>query len=144
MGRARILLIGLAGLLPAVPLWAETLVAARMLRAETVLTAEDIRRGDESIPGALKDPAAAVGRETKVNIYAGQPIYAGDLAAPAIVERNQLVTLNYHHGGLAIATDGRAMDRGAVGDRVRVMNLASRQIVAGQIMVDGSVSVAAD
>ncbi len=121
---------------------ADTLIAARMIRAETVLTAEDVARADTPTPGALSDATQAVGKETRVNVYAGQPLFAGDLGPPAIVHRNQIVTLNYYHAGLAIATEARSLDRGGVGARIRVMNLASRQTVTGIVMVDGTVSVA--
>jgi flagellar basal body P-ring formation protein FlgA len=59
---------------------------------------------------------------------------------PAI-ERNQLVTLIYLSGGLAISTEARALARGAEGDAVRVMNLNSRNTVTGRIGSDGAVYV---
>ena len=86
--------------------------------------------------------AEAVGKEVRVNIYAGRPVRAADLASPALIERNQVVTLNYSHGGLTIATDARALDRAGPGERIRVMNLESRSMVTGVVMVDGTVNVA--
>ena len=38
-------------------------------------------------------------------------------------------------------TEGRAPDRGGVGEAVRVMNLTSRQIVSGTVAPDGSIKV---
>ena len=123
-------------------LQADTLSAARNLPAQSVLTASDLIRADAAVPGALRDPAQAIGLETRVAIYAGRPVFGADLAPPAVVDRNQIVPLTYFHAGLAITTEGRAMDRGSVGDRIRVMNLASRSTVIGRVGTDGSISVA--
>lgn len=127
---------------PGAPARADTLAAARNLPAHSVLAAADLTRAADPVPGALRDPAEAVGRETRVAIYAGRPVFAADLTTPAVVERNQVVPLTYFHAGLAISTDGRALDRGSVGDRIRVMNLTSRSTVIGRVGSDGSVSVA--
>lgn len=121
---------------------ADTLAAARNLPAQSVLTAADLVRADTAVPGALHDPARAIGLETRVAIYAGRPVFGADLVPPAVVDRNQIVPLTYFHAGLAITTEGRALDRGSVGDRIRVMNLTSRSTVIGRVGTDGSISVA--
>ena len=123
------------------PALAGTVVAARTLRAQTVITEQDIALLDDTVPGALADPLAAIGLETRVALYPGRPIRAGDLGPPAIVERNQLVPLAYLRGGLSIQTEGRALDRGAVGDSIRVMNAASKAIVLARLGADGTAYV---
>lgn len=127
---------------PPQPVQADTLAAARNLPAQLVITAADLTRADTAVPGALLDPARAIGLETRVAIYAGRPVFDADLVQPAVVDRNQIVPLTYFHAGLAITTDGRALDRGSVGDRIRVMNLSSRSTVIGRVGSDGSISVA--
>ena len=117
------------------------MVATRIIRAQTVLAAEDIAMVDASIPDALTDPAAAVGQEARVTLYAGRPIHAADLGAAALVERNQVVSLAYQMGGVSILTAGRALSRGGVGDVIKVMNLTSKATVSGTVGTDGSVSV---
>ncbi len=125
----------------AAPVSAESLVATRTIRAKTLVLAEDVTLVSADLPGALSDPAAAVGLETKVAIYAGKPVHPGDLGPPTLVERNQMVTLVYLSGGLAISTEGRALARGSEGDEVRVMNLGSRNTVTGRVGPDGAVYV---
>jgi flagella basal body P-ring formation protein FlgA len=129
--------------LAAVPALADTLVATRTIRPQEVIAAGDILVIEGEVPGALGDPAAAVGQEALIAIYAGRPIRGGDLGPPAIVERNSLVPLLYASNGLNISTDGRALDRAGAGDTLRVMNLASRTIVTGRVAADGVVHVAA-
>ena len=125
----------------ATPVSAESLVATRTIRARTLVLPEDVTLVGAELPGALSDPAAAVGLEAKVAIYAGKPLHPGDLGPPTLVERNQTVTLVYLSGGLAISTEGRALARGSEGDEVRVMNLGSRNTVTGRIGPDGAVYV---
>jgi flagella basal body P-ring formation protein FlgA len=133
----------LALVLP-VPAMADTVVAARTLRAGTILTGADLAMIAEDVPGAISSLDDALGQEARVNLYAGRPIRAGEIGPPALVERNQIVTLIYDQGGLTIATEGRVLDRGGVGDRIRVRNLGSRNTVTGTVGEDGQVYVMND
>lgn len=120
---------------------AETLVATRNLRAQTILSAADLAVVDRQIPGMLHSVESAVGLETRVSLYAGRPIRPEDVGPPAIIDRNQIVTLIYRRGSLLIATEARALDRAGEGDLLRVMNLSSRSTVTGIVKPDGSVTV---
>ncbi len=125
----------------AAPASAESVVATRTIRAKTLIGPEDLTLVSAELPGALTDPAAALGQEARVAIYAGKPVRPGDFGPPTLVDRNQLVTLVYVSGGLAISTEGRALGRGAAGENIRVMNLGSRNTVTGRIGPDGAVYV---
>jgi flagella basal body P-ring formation protein FlgA len=120
---------------------AETLVAARMIRSQNILSIDDLKVIESAMPGALQNFSDAVGQETRVAIYEGRPIRPQDIGPPAIVERNQIVTLIYSHGGLVIATEGRVLGRGGIGDRLRVMNLTSRTTVSGIVQASGQIAV---
>lgn len=121
---------------------AQTLVASRTIRAQSVIALEDVALVAEETPGALAHPGEAVGQEARVVLYAGRPIRPGDIGPPAVIERNQLVALRYRAGGLAIAAEGRALGRAGVGEVLRVMNIDSRTTVSGRVAPDGSVDVA--
>ncbi|MEL7105931.1 MAG: flagellar basal body P-ring formation chaperone FlgA [Pseudomonadota bacterium] len=129
------------GISTAVPALADTVVATRTIRAHAVVSPSDVGLADETIPGGLASLSEAVGQEARVMIYAGRPIRAGDLGPPAIIDRNQLVTLRFKKGGLVISTEGRAMDRAGVGDTIRAVNMSSRLSVSGFVADDGSVIV---
>ena len=122
---------------------ADSLIAARTLQANSVLVPEDMMLVAADLPGALTSPDLAVGQETRVAIYAGRPILATALGPAALVERNQTVLLRYLSLGLSISTEGRALDRGSEGDRIKVMNLASKATVTGVVGPDGAVHVGA-
>lgn len=128
-------------LVMAAPATAETLVAARTIRAQSVLTAADLAVVQRTIPGMLQSLEEAIGLEARVSLYSGRPIRPEDVGPPAIVDRNQIVTLVYRRAGLIIATDARALGRAGVGDVIRVINLASRSTVTGVVRGDGTVRV---
>lgn len=123
------------------PAIADTVLATRTLRPQTVITAADVEVSEADMPGAYTLAEDVIGQEARVAIYAGRPIRIEDIGPPAIVERNEIVTLYYSKSGLMIATEGRSLQRGGVGDRVRVMNLSSRSTVTGRVLRDGRVSV---
>ncbi len=135
----RLILLLLAG-----PVAAESVVATRTLRPNTVIGADDLTVVDAALPGAIRDPVLALGLETRVAIYAGRPVMPGDLGAPTLVQRNQVVTLIFLSGGLAISTEGRALARGSKGETVRVINLGSRTTISGRVGPDGAVYVGWD
>lgn len=120
---------------------ADSVVATRTIPAREILRAEDLTLVEAEIPGALEQIERAVGQEARVAIYAGRAVRATDLGPGAIIERNQTVVLSYQTGALAIVTEGRAMDRGAEGEMIAVMNMASRTTVFGVIGPDGVVRV---
>ncbi len=128
-------------LLLAGPAAADMLVAAHTIRAKTVLGPEDLALTTGEMPGTLDDPDSLIGQEARVTLYAGRPIRAGDVGPPAIVERNQVVTMIFETAGITISTEARVLDRAGIGDRVRAMNLASRNTVFGTVMEDGSIYV---
>ncbi|PLL14619.1 flagella basal body P-ring formation protein FlgA [Tabrizicola sp. TH137] len=119
----------------------ESLVATRAIPAQTVLTPEDIAVVAAAIPGALSDPAEAVGQATRRIIYPGRPILGADLGPPVMVARNALVRLEFRRGGLHIAAEGRALDEGALGAAIRVMALGSRSVLQGVVAAEGLVLV---
>ena len=120
---------------------AEVLVPTRTIRAKEIIGAEDLMLKSAVVPGSYTDPDEVVGQEARVALYPGRPIRYDDVGPPAIVDRNDLVTLFFDNGPLVITTEGRALGRGAAGDVIRVMNLTSRTTVSGQIRPNGSIEV---
>ncbi|WP_424832034.1 flagellar basal body P-ring formation chaperone FlgA [Ruegeria sp.] len=120
---------------------AEAVVPTRTIRAKEMISAPDLEIKQMDVAGAITNPSAVIGQEARVALYAGRPIRASDFGPPAIVNRNDLVTLVFDHALLSISTEGRALGRGAVGDRIRVMNLSSRTTITGLIRADGQIEV---
>lgn len=128
-------------LISASPIAADVVVAAGTIRSQQIIGPDDVVISDAVVPGALSEVALAIGLEARINIYPGRPVRPGDLQAPAVVDRNEFVTLQYSSGGLVILTEGRSLDRAGMGERLRVQNLSSRATVTGVVAGPGLVLV---
>lgn len=120
---------------------ADVVTPTRTLRPGALITATDLTLQDGQYPGAFDRISDVAGQEARVALYAGRPIAFEAIGPPAIVNRNQIVPLKFAVSGLTIKTEGRAMERGGVGDRIRIMNLQSRATLFGLILADGSIKV---
>jgi flagellar basal body P-ring formation protein FlgA len=120
---------------------AEVIVPVRTIRAKEIIRAEDLVQKPADIDGTISNPAEIVGKEARVALYAGRPIKPGDVGPPAVVSRNDLITLVFSRGPLRISIEGRALGRGSVGETIRAMNMVSRMTVSGVVMSNGSVEV---
>ena len=128
-------------LLGPVSVMADIVVPTRTIRAKEIIAATDLETKDQQVPGAVTDPNQLIGQEARVALYPGRPIRQGDTGPPALVDRNDLVVLVFDRSPLSITAEGRALGRGAAGDRIRVMNLSSRTTVTGLIRSDGQIEV---
>jgi flagellar basal body P-ring formation protein FlgA len=79
---------------------------------------------------AASDPTGLAARH---QLRAGQPLRASDLMRPEIVQRNEAVTIVYEAPGLVLTMRGKALDPGAQGDVISVLNSQSNRTVQGTI-----------
>ena len=121
---------------------ADVVIAARTIRAQSVIIPDDVSITDGDMTGIAGDPAQVVGQEARKAIYAGRPIRLSDIGPPAVIERNQIVPIVFQTNGLQITAEGRSLSRAAPGEKVRVMNMSSRTTVNGWVSPDGTVFVA--
>ena len=120
---------------------ADGVVPTRTIRANAIIGETDVTLRANMQSSGYARLNDVVGQEARVVLYPGQPIGVDDIGAPAIVTRNQVVRVSFFASGLHIMTEGRALERGAIGDRVRIMNLSSRATLFGQIQADGTIQV---
>ncbi|MCA0930514.1 flagellar basal body P-ring formation chaperone FlgA [Ruegeria profundi] len=134
-------LILIASLLVPVVAIADTVVPTRTIRAKEIIAANDLETKPQKVAGGVSDTEVLVGLEARVALYPGRPIRATDVGPPALVDRNDLVVLIFDRQPLSITAEGRALGRGAAGDRIRVMNLSSRTTISGVVRPDGNIEV---
>jgi flagella basal body P-ring formation protein FlgA len=127
--------------LSALPLWADVIVPNRTVRAGDVLTIDVVRIAAGFETSGFDVIEDVVGQEARVALYANRPILFDQVGPPALIERNQIVQIKFAGSRLLINTEGRALERGGVGDRVKIMNLSSRATVFGFVHPDGHVEV---
>jgi flagella basal body P-ring formation protein FlgA len=123
------------------PAAADIVVATRTIRSLALIGPEDVRVVAGEVPGAAVAADEVVGLEARAIVYAGRPVLMQQLGPPAVVERNQIVSLIFRRGAMTITAEGRALARAGIGDEVRVMNLASKKTVTGRVARDGSINV---
>lgn len=119
----------------------QSLSVVRPIKINTVITEEDLVVMDVKTPGTITELASAVGLETRKSLYPGRPIEQSDLGPITVIDRNANVVLKYKSGPLEITTDGRALARASIGDRIQVMNSDSRLIVTGRVIDATTVEV---
>ena len=83
----------------------------------------------KAMTGATGTPmlnrAAMIGMTPRRFILAGRPLRSGDMVAPKIVSRGDLVTVLLNQGPLSLTAKGKALENGAKGDVIRVVNVSS-------------------
>lgn len=123
-----------------------TMVVRPLARGD-VLRASDIvterRPKSEMAADAVADAQAAIGQAAKRALRPGLPLRQGDLMRPELVQRNEPVMILYRVPGLSLTLRGKALDTGAEGDIVNVMNIQSKRTVQGVVSGPGQVTVSA-
>jgi flagella basal body P-ring formation protein FlgA len=120
---------------------ADTVVATGTIRANTIISPGDVSLEPEEVPNAFSRLEDVIGQEARTTVYTGRPVYFQDVGPPALVTRNQIVLIEYQSAGLRIVTEARALQRGAAGDRIRIMNLDSKATLFGRIQENGTILV---
>lgn len=92
---------------------------------------------------AILDRAEIVGMTPKRYLREGVPLRPSDLSPPVLVRRGSLVTLTLRTERMLITARARALDEGARGDVVRVVNPRSKSTVEGVVAGPGLVAVSA-
>ena len=139
--KTRSVAVAAAWVLLASAAMAQSVIPTRPIRSQSIITAADVGLIAAVHPGAVTRLDEVIGLEARVTLYPGRPITPGDVGAPAVIDRNQIVTMIYDIGGLRITTEGRALDRAGLGDQVRIINTDSRLTVVGKVKADGTVEV---
>lgn len=129
-------------------------VATEMIDVAVLL--QPIRRGDilkeddtgivrmprNKVPaGALDDVSELIGKEARTTVRANAPLSRRDFQRPIMIRRGEKVTVVFEMAGMKLTSRAQAMDEGAKGDVIDVMNLQSRRIVPATVLSRGQVRV---
>lgn len=123
----------------------EATVLVRPIGRGEVVKAGDVvteRRPKAELGSDLIVSDAAVGLAARRILRAGQPLRMTDLMKPEVVQRNEPVTLVYEAPGMMLTIRGKAVESGAVGDLVNVINMQSKRTVQGTVTGPGRVAIA--
>lgn len=128
-----------------VSIYKNVLVSTRQLQKNTVLTASDIKFARHDLTdlpyGFFEDKNSSIGMKLKRRVLAGAVLTPAILKKPQIVSRGQNITLLAQSGRMVVRMLGKALDNGAAGERIKVMNIKSRKKLEGVITPSGDVEV---
>src|ERR1700733_13759607 len=83
------------------------------------------------IQDAMPSTTRIVGLEVKRRLYPGHDVAARDVGAPTAVKAGTMITVLWKSGDLSLELGARALDAGALGDQIRVLNPASLRTIRG-------------
>jgi len=127
----------------------ETVEAAaltRSLKPGEIVKASDVvvaRRPKAELRGDGMAASQAVGLAARVALRNGQALRTEDLIKPQVVQRNEAVTISYQVPGIMLTVRGKALEAGALGDVVGVLNIQSNRTVQATVTGPGRVAIAA-
>jgi flagella basal body P-ring formation protein FlgA len=126
---------------------ADVVVPVRRLLPGEVIGEDDLQwtqlRADRVNGSVVVDPEQIVGHSPRRPIRAGQPIRANDLQVAIVMKKGTVVTMVLETPRMLITTQGKAMEDGAKGDLVQVVNTTSNRTVKAVVVDPTTVSVAA-
>ena len=92
----------------------------------------------------VRTAAQALGMVLRHPAVPGQPVLVQDLARPPAVLKGARVTMELQTPGLSLVAQGQALENGALGERISILNPASRAVVVAEIIAGNRVRVAPD
>jgi len=123
-------------------------VAVARLATGTVVRAEDVRMARVHVAvvhrEVLHTKTMAVGMQLRHPVVAGQPFAVADVMHPTLVQSGSNVQMQLEAPGLSLLAQGVAMESGATGERIRVLNPSSRAVVIAEVIGPGRVRVTPD
>jgi flagellar basal body P-ring formation protein FlgA len=123
----------------------EALVPTRAIAQGEVMRASDLeparRPKSEGAPNVVREAEQAVGMVAKRPLRAGQAVRESDFAKQEMVARNETVTISYEVPGITVSIRGQALEPGAQGDLINVLNVQSKKTLQATVTGRGRVSV---
>ncbi len=120
-------------------------VLARRIEAGEVIKQRDIEwistRADRLSRNTVASQDRLLGKTPRRPMRPGEAILSADLRDPVLVEKNSMVTIRLESPRMVLTVQGRALDQGAAGDVIRVMNTKSKTIIDAAVTRSGVVQV---
>jgi len=102
------------------------------------LLREDVTRLTSGYYSAIEEVR---GMEVRRSIRAGMVLNRSLVKAPILIKRGEKVTITAASGSVQVRMEGKALDAGARGELIEVLNLSSKQKVEAEVIAPGVVRV---
>ena len=120
------------------------LTATHDLIYDKAITEADFRQEEVAVDGRtdyIKDFSLIKNLVPSHMIRAGSPVTINMFRAAMVVQTNQPVRLRIRYHGIEASAKGIAMNRGRVGEMIRVKNESSGKIITGKVVDEQTVEV---
>lgn len=135
----RVVLNGKVDRLVDVPVLKSSMGAGSLIRKSDI---QMIEMPMKQVKGeVILEPYDLLGMAPRRVVFAGKPLRIQDIQAPQIIQRGEFVTMTFDSGVMQLTAQGRAMQNGAKGDMIRVMNQGSNQTIEAKVMGERQVLV---
>jgi flagella basal body P-ring formation protein FlgA len=124
-----------------IPVLRRQVATGEIVRANDIMEIE--AREDALRRDAIVDASRIVGQSARRALRPGDVLREGDLRAPVLVARNGLVTIQLRMGAMSLTAQGRALEEGARGETVRVVNVQSRRTIEATVVGPDTVAIVA-
>ncbi|MAO55691.1 MAG: flagella basal body P-ring formation protein FlgA [Rhodospirillaceae bacterium] len=112
-------------------------VASRTVARNEVISKRDVKwinlRADRVMPDTVTKLEDLVGMSSRRGLRPDEIVRQSDIERPILVERGSLITITLHHGPMALSAQGKALERGALGDVVQIVNRRSNTVFEGEV-----------
>ncbi len=92
--------------------------------------------------GVLMDESDLIGKAPRRGVPAMRPLQAADVEEPRLVSKGAQVIVHLKKGPMNLTMKARALEAGAEGDTIRVLNPASNKVVEAVVTAPDTVSIA--
>lgn len=124
------------------------LVPVRSIHQGEAIRAEDLRplriRAGQLQADVVRNIENVAGLTPRMTLQAGQPVRLADLIRPPVVRKGGSVQMVLTGAGLSLVAQAQALESGATGERVRVLNPSSRAVLEAIVIGPDKVRVSPD
>ncbi len=121
------------------PILRRTVAAGETIRAQDIEFAQV--REDAGRRDLIANPDKLIGQTARQRLREREPVREIDVRPATLVARNANVTIVLQFGNLSLSALGRAVEDGARGDTIRIVNTASNRQLEGVVIGPDTVSV---
>lgn len=114
-------------------------VPRRAVAMNEILGAADIEAitlpRNRLAPDTLTEASQLIGKSAVHVLRPDQPVRAGDVQAPLLVRKGDLITIELRTPNMQLTAQGKALEDGAAGESIRVTNTQSKRVI--DVTVEG-------
>jgi flagellar basal body P-ring formation protein FlgA len=124
----------------------EAWYVTRTLLPGDVVNSDDVtaKPTPRPLPDLLPTDHNVVGLEAKRRLYPGRALTESDVGPASAVKASTPVEVLWRMGALTLELQGEALESGAIGDEIRVLNTATSRTLRGKVTGEGVVEVSAE